>query len=139
MKKLICVCLTVFVLLSFTGCCITLPLQEVFGQKPLMPSQKQNGIPAGDYAISSIGKDGNVTFMTTVDPDNGYLKMKSDGTGVFHFADSEYSFEFRGEELYVNGQLMVWNYLGSENERMLMLFWYTEDADSIILRPVEAN
>lgn len=96
--------------------------------KPVMP-------PAGTYAVSSVGENGNVQFYSQVTEE--VLTLSQDGTGSFFFAGQQYDILLQGSTLTVNGKPIGFSYtVLSEEEAMLMFLWPNEGADSIVLRPI---
>ena len=96
--------------------------------KPAVP-------PAGTYAVSSVGLNGSVNFYGAVTDE--VLTISQDGTGTFVFADQQYAVALRDGVFAVDGEAVGFSY--SPDEGMLMLLWGKEDADTIVLRPIEAQ
>lgn len=102
-----------------------------------LPEGFETAIPAGYYAVSSIGKSGDVRFFYDVNPDNGWLEMYEDGTGVLCLEGEEIAFTVSGTMLTGENLSMPFSYMApGEGEALLMLYPYNEYADSIALRPV---
>ena len=65
------------------------------------------------------------------------LTIAQDGTGTFVFGDRQYAVILRDGVFSVDGETIGYTYY--PEEAMLMLLWGKEDADTIVLRPVEAQ
>ena len=91
--------------------------------------------PAGTYAVSSVSLNGNMNLYGAVTSE--VLTIAQDGTGTFVFGDRQYAVILRDGVFSVDGETIGYTYY--PEEAMLMLLWGKEDADTIVLRPVEAQ
>ena len=103
-----------------------------------LPEGYESTIPAGYYAVSSIGKDGNIQFFYNVAPENGWLEIQEDGTGVLCLDGVE-------QVVFIDGTMLTGENISipfmytdqEEGEELLVLYPYSDYADSVALRPVE--
>ena len=103
-----------------------------------LPEGYESTIPAGYYAVSSIGKDGNVQFFGNIDPENGWLEMREDGTGVLYLGGAEQAVSINGTTLTGEDLSIPFMYTDQvEGEELLVLYPHNDYADSVALRPVE--
>lgn len=98
----------------------------------------------GVYAVSSVGRDGDIDFYGSLSRTSGYLELREDGTGVLDFDDAEYPFTMDGATARFDGWQLVLFYMSGEEaggEPMVMV--YVMDgpiqADSIAFRLMEGE
>lgn len=98
----------------------------------------------GVYAVSSVGRDGDMDFYGSLSRSNGYLELREDGTGVLDFDDCEYPFSMDGATAVFDGWKLVLFYMSGEEaagEPLVMV--YVMDgpiqADSIAFRLMEGE
>lgn len=107
-------------------------------------TEPQYGAPIpGYYLVSSVGYDGDVTFYSTADPANGFLKLEEDGTGQMSFGGTEGALTWDDETVYWQGQTlpcMSVSYYDGElgREEVMLMMYFLDTQTSLILRPAEA-
>mgnify|MGYP003290408727 FL=1 len=104
----------------------------------------QYGAPIpGYYLVSSVGCDGDVTFYSTADPANGFLKLEEDGTGQMSFGGAEGPLTWDDEAVHWQGQTlpcMSVSYYDAElgRDEVMLVMYFLDTQTSLILRPAEA-
>lgn len=99
-------------------------------------------LSAGYYIVSSVGSGGNVSFFSSMDPNNGYLLLREDGTGTMLFDGTEADLTWdEASALWNDREItgMILCYYDSEldrEDRMLVLY-FMDDYTSVIFRPAE--
>jgi len=99
-------------------------------------------IPVGFFAVASVGRDGNVAFYPSVDPENGYIRIRKDRTGELFFEGQLREFTLDEEFLYLDGEPVMYQYMpvssfSEDDEDMLAVVFYGDTVTSIIFRPAE--
>ena len=94
------------------------------------------------YLISSVGINGDVSFYGSLDPENGYLKMLPDGTGMLSFNGTEAELTWDASFVYWNGYTLPYFYetyydeeLGRDDAMLLLVL--AEENTSVAFRPAE--
>lgn len=112
-------------------------------EEPVSSEPTVSPLQPGYYLISSVGTDGNVSFYSTMDPENGYLELREDGTGTMRFDGAEAELTWDKENVTWNGQALTGVYLTyfdselDRNDSMLVLY-FLEEPVSVIFRPAQA-
>lgn len=130
MKKLTALLLILALALSMTAC---IPF--------LTPTQSLEDCPYKLFAASSIGIKGDVTFYSTFEPENGYLWVENEDTGVFSFDGKEYMVTWDDKCVYIGDGAIPYlykTYYDSElgREDALLTLYFTEAQTSLALRPI---
>ena len=99
-------------------------------------------LAAGYYIVSSVGSGGGVSFFGTMDPNNGYLLLKEDGTGSMLFDGTEAELTWDEESALWNEREitgMILCYYDSElgQEECMLALYFMDDYTSVIFRPAE--
>lgn len=109
----------------------TAPDSDYFTEMALIP---------GYFAVSSIGQDGDVTFFGAPDPDNGYIALYDDHSGVFFWDNTTQSITWDSVGIYSDQAeypaFYVSAALSGDTEDLLMLYLLEENI-SIAFRPAE--
>lgn len=139
MRKLTAILLTLIMLLSLASCnilniaeTITDTLTYAVGD-PLEP---------GYYIVSSVGESGDVTFYSLIEPENGYVIIEEDGTGVMYFEGEEKSLTWDGDYFYfddVSAPYIFTSAESSEDGQAMLTVYLLESETSIIFRPFDEN
>lgn len=101
--------------------------------KPLQP---------GIYVISSVGIDGDISFFSTPDPENGYLLLNEDGTGTMLFDGVEAELTWDGETVIWNGRELAGLCLSYYDdalgyEDVMLMLYFMDTPTSIAFRPLQ--
>lgn len=171
MKKFICLFLAVL-LLTLTACTVgadtsettqipettvmetTQPPTDVPTEVPTeatapsteefqLPEPVYSAVQPGYYLISSVGQNGDITFYSELTAENGYLKIRDDGTGFLSFEGTEGELTWDGEYLYWQNQTLPYIYMSYYDSELgrddaLLAVYFTEPAVvSLALRPAE--
>lgn len=97
-------------------------------------------LTSGYFVVSSVGENGNVSFFGTLSPENGYLKLNEDGTGVLFYDGVESSLTWDEAYLYVGEYEYPYNYRTAEeigDEMDMLAVYMLETQTSLVLRPAE--
>lgn len=105
---------------------------------PEMP--EISGLEPGYYLVSSVGKDGDVSFYGNMNPENGWLLLNEDGTGTFFFECVEGELTWQEDALNWQGQTLMGltaRYYDSElgREDSMVMLYFTDPVVSVALRP----
>lgn len=105
---------------------------------PEMP--EISGLEPGYYLVSSVGKDGDVSFYGNMNPKNGWLLLNEDGTGTFFFEGVEGELTWQEDALNWQGQTLMGltaRYYDSElgREDSMVMLYFTDPVVSVALRP----
>lgn len=105
---------------------------------PEMP--EISGLEPGYYLVSSVGKDGDVSFYGNMNPENGWLLLNEDGTGTFFFEGVEGELTWQEDALNWQGQTLMGltaRYYDSElgREDSMVMLYFTDPVVSVALRP----
>lgn len=102
-----------------------------------LPEAYQSQIPAGTFLVSSVGVNGDVSFYGSLDPANGSLTLKEDGTGTLVFDDLNGDVTIDGENIYFGDMVIPYMYyteaMSPDGEAMLMIL-LTDRTTSVIFR-----
>ena len=106
--------------------------------EPAMPTV--TGLEPGYYLISSVGKDGNISFYGNMHPDNGWLILNGDGTGTFFFEGVEGELTWEEDTIYWQGKTLMGltaRYYDSELDRedVMVMLYFMDPEVSVALRP----
>lgn len=97
----------------------------------------------GVWAVSSVGRDGDVDFYGNLSRSNGYFELKEDNTGVLVFDDAEYPFTLEGTTARFDGWSVMLVGMSEglpEGEEAMAMIYITDgpiQADSIAFRKME--
>lgn len=99
-----------------------------------------SGLEPGYYLVSSVGKDGDVSFYGHMNPENGWLLLNEDGTGTFFFEGVEGELTWQEDTLNWQGQTLMGltaRYYDSElgREDSMVMLYFTDPVVSVALRP----
>lgn len=61
-------------------------------------------VQPGYYVASSVGDNGNVTFYSTIDPENGWVRLGEDLTGTLYYDGIEYEVFCDASNFYAGGK-----------------------------------
>lgn len=105
---------------------------------PEMP--EISGLEPGYYLVSSVGKDGDVSFYGNMNPENGWLLLNEDGTGTFFFEGVEGELTWQEDALNWQDQTLMGltaRYYDSElgREDSMVMLYFTDPVVSVALRP----
>ena len=104
-----------------------------------LPEEYLPVFPVGFFAVASVGRDGNVAFYPTVDPANGYIRIREDHTGDLFFDDQLREFTMDEVALYLDGESAMYQYIptsvSGDTEDLLMVIFYGDTVTSIAFRP----
>lgn len=103
-----------------------------------LPEDYGKTLTSGYFALSSVGVNGNVSFYNTANPENGYVRLKEDGTGTLYYEDTERTFTWDASCLYFEDDTayyMYYNEAMTGDEEMLLIYFESSDT-SLIFRPV---
>lgn len=106
---------------------------DVLPEEYLVPA-----LTSGYFVLSSVGQNGNVDFYS-LNPENGYLKLNEDGTGVLFYDGTESELTWDASNLYLQDTTYSYIYYSSEmtgDEPMLMMLIY-ETQTTVAFRPME--
>ncbi len=96
-------------------------------------------LSSGYFVLSSVGQNGNVDFYS-LNPENGYLKLNEDGTGVLFYDGTESELTWDISNLYLQNTTYPYLYYPAEvtgdSEAMLMIL-ISETETTVIFRPME--
>ena len=95
-------------------------------------------LTSGYFVLSSVGNGGDITFHN-LNPENGYLKLNEDGTGVLFYDGTESELTWDASNLYLQDTTYSYIYYSSEmtgDEPMLMMLIY-ETQTTVAFRPME--
>ena len=107
-----------------------------------LPEEYRTQIPLGFFAVSSVSRDGNVSFYSTVNPENGYIRIRADHTGELFFDGQLRKFVIEDGVMNLNGEQAVYQYLpagisGEDDGDLLMVMFYGDTVTSIAFRSAE--
>lgn len=111
-------------------------------QGETMPEKYQAKLPVGDFLVSSVGRDGDVEFYGSLDPENGSLTLNADGTGTLDL--DILSGDVTIDENYIrcNGMDIPYFYTPAEEspdgEEMLAIYLIGDVVVSVIFRTAPA-
>lgn len=106
-----------------------------------LPPEYLPVIPVGFYAVSSVSRDGDLSFYGAIDPANGYIRIREDYSGELFF-DGEIR-EFTADETFLSfgSEQVPYQYMTVEQtgdtDPMLLVAFYEETVTTIIFRPAE--
>ena len=89
------------------------------------------------YVLSSVGDGENVTFLSTLDPANGYVRLEDDNTGMMRWNDSEQELTWDNKCIYWDGQTVP--YMFTDGEAPMLLLLFAEENLTAIFRPMGAE
>ena len=129
MKKLTALLLILALALSMTAC-----------SSLLYDSQSLDDSSFTYFVASSVGDHGDVTFYTTIDAENGYIRLVGHRIGVLYLDGEEQPFTWDDDYIYFGEEenpYIYSEYYDSELERMegLLTLYFMEDEISIAFRP----
>lgn len=101
-------------------------------------------LPAGLYVVSSIGENGDVSFFSSLDPANGYLRLEADCTGILYYNGSEVQITCDANYIYAGETSYAYIYyspdMTPDGEAMLMFYDIQGDTfTTVILRLAEGT
>lgn len=168
MKKLLITALVIFLLFSMTACrenenviqfdntapensspiAVATETSEAEDEVPTETSSKSSPQPEtgpvqpGYYLVSSVGRDGDITFYDTADQVNGYLKLEKDHTGTMNFDGVTKTLTWDDEALYRGEEILPcisMSYYDSELGRddFLLVVYFLNSETSVIFRLAE--
>ena len=131
MKKLILIITILALALSLTGC------------RPELGVENQPPEP-GYYVVSSIGDGENISFLTTIDPANGYVRLEADHTGMMLWGETEQELTWDDEAIYWGDATIPCFYVSDYDEELemeaaMLLLIFQDTETTAIFRPVEEN
>lgn len=99
-----------------------------------------SGLTPGYYLISSVGKDGDITFYGTPDPENGFLLLNADGTGTFSFEGVEGALTWEEDAVHWQGQTLMaaaMHYYDDAlgRDETIVALYFLDPVVSVCLRP----
>lgn len=118
------------------------PETTVPAAEPDMPEMPEiSGLEPGYYLVSSVGKDGDITFYSALDPENGYLQLNADGTGTFLFEGEKAPLTWEEDAVHWQGQTLmgaIMRYYDNElgREDTMVVLYFTDPVVSVCLRPI---
>ena len=89
------------------------------------------------YVLSSVGDGENVSFLSTLDPANGYIRLEDDNTGMMLWNDTEQELTWDNQYIYWGGQTVPYMFADGEDAMFLLIF--AEEQMTAIFRPMEAE
>lgn len=99
-------------------------------------------IPVGEFLVSSVGVNGDVSFYGSLDPANGSLTLKEDGTGTLIFDDLNGDVTIDDANIYYGDLVIPYMYyteaMSPDGEAMLMIM-LTDRTTSVIFRLAPAE
>lgn len=111
-------------------------------QGETMPEKYLPRLPVGYFLVSSVGRDGDVEFYGSLDPENGSLTLNADGTGTL--ALDILAGDVTIDENYIrcNGMDIPYFYTPAEKspdgEEMLAIYLIGDVVVSVIFRTAPA-
>lgn len=131
MKKLILIITILALALSLVACRPD-PVTETLPPEP------------GYYVVSSIGDGENISFLATLDPANGYVRLEEDHTGMMLWGETEQELTWDDDYLYWGDETIPCMYITSydpelEAEAAMLLLIFLDSETTAIFRPAEEN
>lgn len=132
MRKLAALFLALILMLNLSACFF-----------PTFQSVQDSFSPltAGCFVVSSVSVDGDITFYNTLDPDNGYIELYEDGTGVFFWENTTRSITWDHDSISLgDGERCLATYLPPEktgDTTAMMGVFLLDEGISLVLRPAE--
>ncbi len=106
-----------------------------------LPEEYRVQIPVGFFVVSSVGRNGDLSMYGTLDPENGYIRIREDNTGEMFFDGQLRAFVIENGVLNFGEEQAVFQYMPAEvlgdGEDLLMVAFYGDSATSIAFRPAE--
>ena len=98
----------------------------------------------GFYVVSSIGDEENISFLTTIDPANGYVRLEADHTGMMLWGETEQELTWDDEAIYWGDATIPCFYVSDYDEELemeaaMLLLIFQDTETTAIFRPVEEN
>lgn len=111
-------------------------------QGETLPEAYLPQIPVGEFLVSSVGVNGDVSFYGSLDPANGSLTLKEDGTGTLIFDDLNGDVTIDDANIYYGDLVIPYMYYTAEmspdGQAMLMIM-LTDRTTSVIFRIAPAE
>ena len=110
--------------------------------QPMLPEPEIGAAEPGYYLVSSVGENGDIRFYGDADPENGYLKLETDHSGVMFYNGTEESLTWDKAFLYWGEKQLPYAYMTYYDEELgredsMLVLYFVEDGISVIMRPVE--
>lgn len=106
-----------------------------------LPEEFTSPIPVGYFAVSSVGRNGDISFYGTIDPENGYIRIREDNTGEMFFDGQLRSFTLEEGILHFDTEQAAYRYSSADasgdGEAMLMVGFEGDTVLTIAFRPAE--
>lgn len=106
-----------------------------------LPEGFTSPIPVGYFAVSSVGRNGDISFYGTIDPENGYIRIREDNTGEMFFDGQLRSFTLEEGILHFDTEQAAYRYFSADasgdGEAMLMVGFEGDTVLTIAFRPAE--
>lgn len=112
----------------------------VFNGDVLPEAYASAQLEVGYYIVSSVGVNGDVTFYSGTDPNDGYLRLENNGTGVMFFEEEEKPLTWDESFFYIEDESVPYVYSSAEeigDTEGLLMIYFMNDATSVALRPSE--
>lgn len=131
MKKLILIIAIFALVLSMAGCRQT-------------PGAQMQPPEPGYYVLSSIGNGEDITFLSDMDPANGYVRLESGGTGVMRWEEKEAALTWDHEYIYWNDMTIPCLYMSSHDpeldlETAVLMLVFLDSETTAAFRSAEEN
>lgn len=106
-----------------------------------LPEGFPSPIPVGFFAVSSVGRNGDISIYGTLDPKNGYIRIREDRTGEMFFDGQLRPFTLEEGVLNFETQQAAYRYFSADasgdGEAMLMVGFEGDAVLTIAFRPAE--
>lgn len=91
--------------------------------------------------VSSVGVAGDVTFLASVDPGNGWLRLEPDGTGILYYDGEERTFTCDGSYFYFRDEAVPYVCCTADEtgDTDLLMLCFTESYTAVALRKMEES
>lgn len=76
----------------------------------VLPQEYAPEYPVGFFAVSSVGRNGDVEFYSKIDPVNGYIRIREDRSGVMVFDGVTREFTMDSSYLYTETEQLPYFY-----------------------------
>lgn len=99
-------------------------------------------VEPGYYIVSSVGEAGDVSYYSLNDPENGYVMLEEDFTGVMYFEGEEKSLTWDDYYFYfddVTAPYVYYNEETSSDGQPMLLVIFEETETTVVLRPAVGN
>lgn len=143
MKKLFLTVIILAMLLSLTACVIVpLPMDQTSTDPTESDELPQLPPQPGYYIASSVGENGDITFFSSLDPANGYIRLNADHTGVIFWEDAEQDLTWEEDALRRGDEIIPCYYTSYydpelDAEEAMLMIYFMDAQVSVVFRPAE--